>query len=173
MAVVLKDIEYRYSGGAGNFTPDDSLGGVMSNDQVPTAILQKLFDDVSSSEASSGDTEYRCYYIYNDNDTDSCNTVRVYILEETPSADTVIDIGLDPAGVGNGVTTGVATTIANESTAPSGVTFSHPTDFAGGLDVGTLGPGQAQAIWVRRTVSASASSSPRDDVVIAHGIDAT
>ena len=171
MTVTLIDIEYRYSGGAGNFTPDDSLGGVMSNDQVPTAILQKLFDDVSSGEASSGDTEYRCYYVYNDNATDTVSTIRVYILEETPSADTVIDIGLDPAGVGDGVSTGVATTIANESTAPAGVTFSHPLTFAAGLDTGSLGPGEAQAIWVRRTVSSSAASSPRDDVVIAHGID--
>lgn len=169
--VEAREVEFRFSGGAGNFVGDSALGGVMSNDDVPTALLQALFDNVTDSEATAGDTEYRCYYLFNTNTGAGLVTARVYIQEETPSADTVIDIGLDPAGVGDGVATGVATTIANEGTAPAGVTFSHPTTFAGGLDVGAIGPGEGQAIWVRRTVSAAASSAPRDDVVIAHGID--
>jgi hypothetical protein len=170
MVVEAIDIEFRLSGGQSNFVPDDSLGGQISNDQISYSIIENLFDNVSSGEASSGDTEYRCYYIINTSDTDSADFA-VYIGVETPSADTQIDIGLDPAGVGDGISTGVATTIANESTAPAGVTFSHPTDVGSALSIGTLGPGDAQAIWVKRVVSSSAASSPRDDVSIRHAVD--
>jgi len=168
MSVLAIDIEFRLSGGQTNFVPFNSLGGQISGDQIAAALIENLFDNVSDSEASSGDTEYRCYYVINTASVDTIADLRVYISEETASPDTVIDLGLDPAGIGDGISTGVATTIANESTAPAGVTFSHPTDFATGLVIGSLGPGDAQAIWVRRTVSSSAGSSPRDDVRISH-----
>ncbi len=66
---------------------------------------------------------------------------------------------MDPAGVGDGVNSGVATTIADEGEAPAGVTFSHPTDYESGLVIGDLGPGQCQAIWIRRTVNAGAAAT--------------
>jgi hypothetical protein len=168
MAVTEEYIQCRLSGGDLNTQPPSALGGVMSESDITDAALDNLFDLVDSSEASAGDTEYRCYYIYNTHPTDSILTLKVFIEEETPSSDTVIDIGLDPAGVGDGKTTGVATTIANEGTAPSAVSFSHPTTYAGGLNIGTLAAGEAQAIWVRRTVSSSATAAPIDQAMIRH-----
>lgn len=160
-------IEFYLSGGASNTAADGSLGGVISSyDIVPDALLRNLFDDVSSSEASAGDTEYRCYYVKNA----SAYTwvgAEVWIGGETPSADTVLDIGLDPVGNGDGVSTGVATTIANESTAPAGVSFSHPTSSPG-ASIGNLAAGEVRAVWVRRTVSASATAAPSDLGLLTH-----
>lgn len=48
-------------------------------------------------------------------------------------------------------------TVANENTAPSGVTFSQPSNLAGGLSIGDVPAGQHKAIWVRRTVNAAAA----------------
>lgn len=56
-----------YSGGQQNTKADNSLGGYPS----PISILENknnLFDDVSSKETTQGKTEYRCFYVFNDND---------------------------------------------------------------------------------------------------------
>ncbi len=168
MAPKLFDIEARLSVGAANFDPDSALGGVMSTLVIPTALLLNLFDHVTSGELSAGDTEYRCYYIFNNHATDAWDTAKLYIQTDSPSSDSVLDIGLDAAGLGDGISTGVATTIVDESTAPGSVTFSHPTTFAGGLVLGDVAAGEGHAIWVRRIISSSGSSAPRDNVIIAH-----
>lgn len=163
MAVSATDIEYRLSGGAANASPDASLGGVMSATPIADSTNDNLFDDVSQSESTSGDTEYRCFYITNKNATDTLSDCGVYISAQTPSADTSVEIGLDPAGVGDGAATGVATTIADEQTAPTGVTFSAaPVDAATALAVGNLGPGQAIAVWIKRAVTAGAAGFAAD-----------
>lgn len=129
-------------------------------------LPENLFDDVTSGELSSGDTEYRCYYSRNSDDTDNLTGPRVYFFMNTPSPDTTFGMGLDPAGVGNGITTGVAVTIVNESTAPIGVVFSNPIDFASGLVIGDLTPGNGQAIWLRRVVTGGGTALPWDAVRI-------
>src|SRR3990170_2746083 len=172
MAVAAENIRFRLSGGATNKSSNAALGGIMSADELNDDVPRNLFDDVTGGEAAAGDVEYRCYYVRNNHATDTASVVRVYITQDTPSAGTELDIGLDPAGVGNGTTTGVAVVIANEGATPFGVNFSHPTTFALGLDISSLGPGQAQAVWVRRTVTASAASAPNDQATLAHGVDA-
>lgn len=164
MTVQAYDMEFRLSGGDINLVPGDSLGGIMSDQEIASGYLANLFDNVSPAEGSSGDTEYRCFYVINTNDTDSITGLRIWIQVETSSPDSEIDLGLDPAGVGNGKTTGVATTIANESTAPSGVSFSHPVDFLSGLVIGTLDAGEAQSVWIKRTIGSGASSYVKDRV---------
>ena len=162
MAVALSDIDWRLSGGAANTNLGAALGGQISYAELVSAIFNGLFDDVSAAEATAGDVEYRCVYVINRNESDSLTSVVVWIGSQTSSPGTSLDIGLDPAGNGNGRTTGVAATIANESTAPAGVTFSAPSSSGTGLSIGTLGPGEGRAIWVRRTVSAGASASSED-----------
>lgn len=164
MAVEPKDLRLRLSGGVSNFDPNASLGGVMSNDEIQDSLLHNLFDLVTSTELSAGDTEYRCYYLINTHADDSIVGARVFVETVTPSADTIINIGLDPAGL-----SATATTIVNESTTPSGVSFSHPTTYATGLNIGVMGPGDYHAIWLQRIVSAAGTQAPWDQVVIQHG----
>lgn len=162
MAVVSSDIKLFLSGGAANASPAASLGGEKSNTQVSATAMNNLFDNVSDAEAVAGDVEYRCIYIFNDNDTDTLNTTAVFIQSNTPSADSAIAIGLDPAGNGDGVSTGEATTVADEQTAPAEVTFSAAADSAAALAIGTLGPNTGRAVWVRRTINAAAASQASD-----------
>jgi len=162
MAVVEADMEFRLTGGAINTAPDLSLGGVISYAEPVGATLQNLFSSITASEASAGVTKYRCIYIANTSAADTLSSAVVYIGNQTTSADTSLEIGLDPAGIGDGVSTGVATTVANDTTAPSGVTFSTPSTPGTGLAIGDLDAGEAQAVWVKLIVNSSAASTGMD-----------
>lgn len=161
MPIVAGDIDFHLSGGTSNTDPNASLGGIISTTQLVDATLHNLFDIVSSAEASAGDTEYRCIYVKNAHGTLSLQNAKVWIQTQTPSADTSIEIAL--AGEGLNVT---AETIANESTAPAGETFSAPATEGAGLSLGTIPAGQTYAIWVKRIVGASAAAYNTDSVVI-------
>lgn len=135
-----------------------------------TAVANELFDDITAQEAFIGDVEYRCVYVTNVHPTSSFIGVKIWIPEQPVGADDLA-IGLDPAGVGNGSTTGVATTIANEDTAPAGVTFSSPSTQGTGLSIIGLAAGEGQALWIRRTVPAgTATPEPNDESRIATSV---
>lgn len=139
-----------------------SLGGPISVTEIVSNVINNLFDNVNSSEALSGDTEYRCFYVQNSNSTIPLLNAVIYVLSNTTSEDTEIDIGLDPVGVNS-----TAPAIANESTAPVGVIFSKAENFSNALDIGTLSEnGGYQAVWIRRTVSANAAAIAEDSATI-------
>ncbi len=166
MPIVAGDIHHRHSGGAGNSDPNASLGGVKSSTQITDATVENLFANVTGAQAAAGVTHYRCYYIHNNHGSLTLESAKTWIETQTPSTDTVIAMGLDPAGVGNGSTTGVATTIANEDTAPAGVTFSEPSNEATGLVIGNIPTQQSIGNWLRRTVTAGASAFNNDSAVL-------
>jgi len=147
MPIISTDIHYRLSGGAANAAPTLSLGGVKSANARGTNI----FDDVSSAEAAAGDVEYRCIYVHNNHATLTLQGARIWIQSNTPSPDTSVSIGLGTSAVN-----GTEQTVVDENTAPAGVSFSAPADFASGLVIGDIPPGQHKAIWERRTVNAAA-----------------
>lgn len=149
MPIIDTEIQYRFSGGASNSNPNASLGGVKSS----VSIGSTLFDDVSSAEAATGSVEYRCYYIHNANATLTLIAPKVFILSNTPSPTTTLEIGLGTSAQG-----GTEQTIANETTAPSGVTFSAAADFATGVSLGDIPAGGHRAVWVRRTVNAGTTA---------------
>lgn len=161
MPIASTDILYKLSGGGANTDVNASLGGAMSSTTLTDSALNNLFDDVSGDESAAGDVEYRCIYLQNNHGTLTWEAVVAWISQQTPSVDTVIAIGLDPAGAG-----GTAATIANESTAPAGVSFSSPTSKGSGLIIGDLAPGAYIAIWLRRTTTAGAAAAGSDNVVL-------
>lgn len=158
MPIVTGDIQWRLSGGAGNASAAASLGGVMSSTAWAGGVLHDLFDAVTGDENAASDVEYRCVYVRNAHATLTWQAVLAWLSAQTSGA-ADIAIGLDPAGNGNGSSTGVATTIANEGAVPSGVSFSAPTTKAGGLSIGDLAPAVGRAIWIRRTATNSAAQS--------------
>jgi hypothetical protein len=161
MPIVAGDIDFHLSGGAANSDVDASLGGAISSTEITDASLHNLFDEVDSGEASAGDTEYRCIYVKNAHGTLALQNAKVWIETQTPSGDTTIDIALAGEGVN-----GTAETVADESTAPSGETFSAPANEGAALSIGNIPAGEHQAIWVRRTVSSDASAYNSDSVVL-------
>lgn len=128
-----------------------SLGKYISTTGLVNADVNNLFDNISASENVASDVEYRCFFVHNAHATLTWSLSKLWILSEV-SGGAVMALGLDPAGITNlGSASAQAATIANESTAPSGVTFTTPTTEAGALSIGNVGPGQVQAVWVRRT----------------------
>lgn len=156
MPIITGDFVTRLSGGAANSVGNASLGGAKSS-TVMSGSVDALFDATSAAEAVAGDVEYRCVYLHNNSGTDTMTNARVWISANTPLAGTALAIG-----VGTSAVNGTEQTIADESTAPTSVSFSEPASAAAGLALGTIPPGQHRAIWLRRTVNAGSGSSAND-----------
>lgn len=161
MPIVAGDIDFYLSGGAANTDPNAALGGARSTTtQITSASLHNLFDIVNSTEANDGDTEYRCFYIVNAHGSLTLQNAKIWISTDGTGADTDVAIALAGEGVN-----GTAETVANESTAPVGETFTTPTTEGGALSIGNIPAGQHQAVWVRRTVNALSSAASGLNVV--------
>ncbi|CAA9322687.1 MAG: hypothetical protein AVDCRST_MAG68-2060 [uncultured Gemmatimonadetes bacterium] len=162
MPIVAADVAFRLSGGAANTSPAASLGGAMSTAGggiIPDATLNAIWDNVSGSEHSAGDVEYRCIYVQNNHATLTAEAVAFFFDAEGGSADTAVDGGADAAAAGT-----AAQVVANEQTAPTSVTFSRPTTRAAGISLGNIGPASYKAVWLRRTVLAGTTAFNGDSV---------
>jgi hypothetical protein len=129
-----------------------SLPGANASDSITVAtIANKLFADVTKAQSLSGLTVYHCFFDKNKHATDSMLNVLTWIASNTPGLDG-ITIGLDPLAASTGGTG--PTAVANENTAPAGVTFVNPTSNvdANVLNGGTLTAGQGRFIWIKLLV---------------------
>lgn len=162
MSIIAANFESRLSGGAANADGNLSIGGIKSSN-VMSSATDALFDAVSAAQAAAGLVEYRCIYLHNANATDTMTNARAWVSANTPLAGTTLDIGIGAAAVN-----ATETAVADEATAPVGVTFSAPSTAATGLAVGTLPPGQHRAIWLRRTVTAGSASSASDTFTLGY-----
>lgn len=112
---------YYLSGGSTNGVPLASLGGQRSSTLLPD--LSTLFDDIGYNESHFGDSESRCIYLYNPDSAQAVFQLGAYVVQATLSdgspAPEKIYIALDPAGLGNGLTTGVARVVASEDVMPN------------------------------------------------------
>lgn len=153
MPIVSTDIKQYLSGGVGNTDPNASLGGAISTTEITDNVDNNLFDDVSGSEASTGDTEYRGIYFKNTHATLTLQATRIWIETQTTSTNDAVAIALPGEGLNATIET-----IANENTAPVGETFSAPANYAAGLVMGNIPNGQYYGLWVRRAVDAAAAA---------------
>lgn len=62
-------LTYVLSGGVVNQDPDNALGGPPSSTIIDD-ITNNLFADVTGAQTNTGFVDYRCYYVFNDNDDD-------------------------------------------------------------------------------------------------------
>lgn len=171
MSVVQADMKLRYSTASGSAglttagTRDTSLGKYVSTTDV-TAPPNAIWDDVQSAEASAGDTEYRCIFVYNSNSTDTALNVQVTLSAEvTGGGTTTVAVDNIAAGAANGAGA-LSATVANENTAPTGV-----GTFGSSATIGTLGPGQARAVWFKRVVGAATAAMTNDGFTVTTGWD--
>lgn len=172
MAITATDILFKLSinTGPGNSTaqpdPNDSLGRFMASTQITDATLHNLFDKVTGDENAASDVEYRVFFVHNAHATLTWENVYVYVSSQV-SGGASAAIGLDTTGVVT-ATSASSQTVArptDENTAPSGISFSTPTTKAGGLSIGNIPAGSAQAVWVRRT-SANTAAVDNDGATI-------
>ena len=147
MPITGSDLKFYLSGGASNADPDLSLGGVISSVEITDDTLNNLFDNVIGDEALAGDNEYRGLYIKNTHATLTLEETVAWILTNTP-ADDAVQIGIE-ASKGSG-----KQTIADESTAPTAISFSAAASKATGFSLGNLDAGDVYLIWIKRIVPA-------------------
>lgn len=167
MPIASSDIKYRLSGGAANSDPQAALGGAKSSVELVDNTSQNLFDHVSGAEHTAGDVEYRAIYIHNGHGSLTLTNPVVWIQSDTTGADSDISIAVGTAAVN-----GTEQTIANEGTAPTGVTWSDAAvSRATGLALGDLPAGQHKAVWIRRTISAGNTPQAGDTAAVQAGGD--
>ena len=148
MPIISTEIQYRLSGGAANANANASLGGAKSSSAVPA----NLFDDVSGAESAAGDVEYRCFYVHNNNGTLVLQNAVIWIDANTTGNRIAI-------GLGTSAVNATEQTVADEQTAPAGVTFSQPATKGAGISLGNIPAGQHRAVWIRRTIAAATPAS--------------
>lgn len=202
-----------------------SLPGGNQTDSITLSdVYNKQFDNVSASEASAGDIEYRGLMIQNQNAA-QIDGVKAYIskrgISNTATSGGYSNAGavtvsvtsttgfpdsgfiynstsaeklyyasktattfVVPAGgraqFGTSAATGNTSdviqycppfeigveatssshiqTIANESTAPTAISFSQPTDVGSAINIGNLAANGMYGIWLKRTVAAGSAS---------------
>lgn len=159
MPIVAGDILFKFSGASG--TPATSIGGAIHATSITDATLHNLFDVVSSAETTSGDTEYRCFYVKNNHGTLTLEAAKIWIETDTPAAGSDIEIALGTSAIN-----GTEQTIVNESTAPTGVTWQSSAGVGNALTIGNIPAGQHKAIWLKRVISAGAAAYNTDSCVI-------
>lgn len=152
--------KYSVSAAAGNTTAGTaatSLGDQISTTVITDATLNALFDDVSGPENAASEAEYRCIFIHNSNASNSYQNVVMWLSAEVANGASIA-IGADTtAASAVGAATAQALTVANEDTAPAGVTFTAPTTQGAGISLGSIPAGQCKAVWVRRTTANTAA----------------
>jgi hypothetical protein len=156
MPITRSELHHLYSvktGSAGNTTAGTmagSLGKYVSTTHIadtPTI----LFPNVSGDDQAAGRIWYKCTFFKNTDLAITWETVRLYLPSQMDGG-AAVAIGVDPtAASDHGSPSAQALEIANDSTAPAGVTFSAPTTRATGLDLGNIGPNQVKAVWWRQT----------------------
>lgn len=163
MAIVAGDLAFKYSvttGSAGNSTAGTqagSLGKYVSTSTL-AAGANGLFDDISGAENAASTVDYRCVFAINNHATLTLLNAVVYVSSEVVGGASVAIAVDNIAASAKGSASAQAATIANETTAPTGVgAFSTPTTSGTGLALGDLAPGQVRAVWVRRTAANSAA----------------
>lgn len=145
-------------GAAGNSqagTPAGSLGKYISTTQFVSDNLHNIFDAVSAAENLAMEFEYRCLAYHNSNGALDLTVAKVFIQAEAAGGASIA-IGVDPnAASPIGQVAAQFAEIANEDTAPAGVVFTSPVDYANGVLLGTLAPGTCRGLWVRRLTTNS------------------
>ncbi len=160
-------IKFYLSGGQNNTEPDLSLGGQISQTQLADPL--QLYDRLKWNETWYGYTDYRCIYVKNTHPTKTAYDMVGYITQgvfdgtggDSPE---FITFQYDPAGVGDGINSGVAFgPTANEETEPTGVNFpADPPETEDEAIESSMGhyelqPGQCVAVWFKRSVGPNVS----------------
>lgn len=154
MSIVTGDLKLYLSGGILNDLGNASLGGVISTSEV-SELLEELFDEVTGDQHAAGETNYRCIYFKNNSALTAYN-VKIWIESNSTGAESAITIGKEAAS-GSPVQT-----IGNESTAPTGISFSTAAGQANSISLGNMTAGVVYAIWVKRVITAGTTPQAND-----------
>src|ERR1051325_6128 len=135
MVVVDSDIAIKFSGGLTNSDGRLSLGGTVSNADVPNDTLNGLWDDIDGNQLKNGSSELRFIYIKNLNTADTFAAVKAWISQPSLSSSNTITIAPGASSAGQ-----LELTIPNEqSPAAVEVVFAaNATSLANAISLGNI-----------------------------------
>lgn len=176
-AITAADIVYRYttvSGAAGDSTAGTaagSLGKYASTTAWAGGVANDLFDDISGAENAASTVDYRGIAVLNNNGANALQNAVVYISSEVAGGASIA-LATDNIGpVPKGQAGAQMAQIANETTAPTGVSaFSSPTTLGTGLALGSIPVANVKGFWFRRS-AANTSALSADGVTVTVGGD--
>jgi hypothetical protein len=87
MAISNNDIVFVLSGGSFNKDPNLSLGGDPSSQLV---ISNTFFNRVTEDESREGNVDFRCFYVFNNNLTDTFYDTELFIQDEIPKGSNIL-----------------------------------------------------------------------------------
>lgn len=172
-AIIASEIVWRgttTAGSAGDSTaqanPNLWLGKYAATTAWAGGSLNDLFDNISGAENAASTVDYRGLAILNNNTANALQNPVIYISAETAGGASIA-VGVDTtAASAKGSASAQLLTIANETTAPAGVSFSSPTTIGTGLALSDIPVANVKGVWVRRTAANTAALSA-DGVTLA------
>ena len=141
-----------------------SIGATVDNPTttVVSSSVNTLFDAVTTAEATTGTTDYRCIYIHNASTTESLTSAELFIQTPPTSGTVTLSMGLGDVISSITMANNPALTSETDGTnLPVGLTFNVPLT-ATPLAVGTIPAGSYQILWLRRSVAAATVANPAD-----------
>jgi hypothetical protein len=176
-AIVASEIVFRYTTTAGsagdttaNTTVSTFLGKYAATSAWAGGAANDLFADISAAQNAASQVDYAGMAILNNNTANTAQNSVAYISAETAGGASIA-LGVDTtAASAKGSASAQLLTIANNTTAPAGVTFSSPTTAGAGVSLGNIPVANVKGLWVRRT-AANTSALSNDGVTIAVQVD--
>lgn len=159
--IVSRDIKFYFSGGFYNKDPRYSLGGGISSFVIKSGALNNLFDRVRTQESVTGDTEYRCIYLKNTNQTRKLLKCKLWVETTTSNPKTSVAVSVGSAGMN-----GTEPLIPHEDVQPPMQFFSIPYSMPETSNIGDLFPGDFIGLWVRWRVEPETASIQDDFCVL-------
>lgn len=135
----------------GLFKAVSVLGGAISTTEL-AGTKHELFDKFTGIETRDGVTIYACLYVKNKG-AETADNVTLHINSESAAAGINAQLGLGTSAINAS-----EAAIANETTAPAGVTFIEALDEENGLSIGSLAAGARKAVWVMVEVDAGTAA---------------
>lgn len=176
-AIVASDIKWHFTttaGSAGNSTANTTvstfLGKYAASSLWAGGGTNDLFADITGAQNAASQVDYAGLAIENGNASNSAQNSVAYLSSEVAGGASVA-IGADTTAASS-LTNASAQllTIANNTTAPAGVSFSSPTTAGTGISLGTIAVANVKGLWVRRTAANTAALSA-DGVTLAVQVD--
>lgn len=173
-AITAAEIVFRYTvktGTAGDSTAGTaagSLGKYASTTAWAGGSANDLFDDISGTENAANTVDYRALAVLNNNASNALENAVVYISAETAGGAGIAIATDNLAAAPKGQAGAQLAEIANETTAPTGVSaFSSPTTIGTGLSLGNIPVANVKGFWVRRTANGAGGALSNDGVTLA------
>lgn len=150
--------------------PGTNLGKYMSSDTITDNVIDNVFTDLTGSQNATSQVDYQCIFIHNSNATLTLFNTVVWITNEVAGGANIALANDNMGATIHNSTTAQATQISFHTTTPVGIgPFSSPTTQPAAISLGSIGPQQCAALWIRRTATNSGPLNLDGITLMVHG----